>query len=235
MSTDVKDAVLKCGHCRVANATSHETQQILGALIVDEPFDDITINVWYLGKTNAQTPPQRGKEDRFQKAILTCLCTMTGFVSLAFISTVNSEATARMSFSHFFVSNGSPKLILVNDGSDFKGVLAQMCETLGIQYYVVAPEAHNAVFSKRFHRYLNKVERLGVVDHQSYEKWKMNAIFASYAWNASPIDGTDVISSFAAKARTFRFPLDIQGHHEEARIPQEGEQAIQHLETMFPL
>jgi hypothetical protein len=135
-----------------------------------------------------------------------------------------------MSFSHFFVPNGLPKLILIDDGSEFKGVLVQMCETLGIQYYVVAPEEHNAIF-----RYLNKVERLGVVDHQSYKKWKMNAIFASYAWKASPIDGTDVIRSFAAKARTFRFPLDIQGSHEEARIPQEGEPAIQHLETMFPL
>jgi hypothetical protein len=235
MSTDVKEAVLKCGHCRVANATSHEAQQILGALTVDEPFDVITIDVWYPGKTDNKPPPTRGREDRFQKAILTCLCTMTGFASLAFLSAVNSEATARMSFSHFFIPNGLPKLVLIDDGSEFKGVMVQMCETLGIQYYVAAPEEHNAIFSERFHRYLNKVERLGVVDHQSYEKWKMNAIFASYAWNASPIDGTDVIRSFAAKARTFRFPLDIQGTHEEARIPQEGEQALQHLETMFPL
>jgi hypothetical protein len=63
----------------------------------------------------------------------------------------------------------------------------------------------------------------------------MNALFAGYAWNASPIDGTDVIRSFAAKARTFHFPLDIQMENEIARIPQEGESALQHIETMFPL
>jgi hypothetical protein len=106
---------------------------------------------------------------------------------------------------------------------------------IGIQHYMAAPEEHNAIFCERFHRYLNKAERLGVIDHQSYEKWKMNTVFASYAWNASPIDGTNVIRSFAAKAWTFRSPLDTQGTHEEARIPQEGEQARQHLGTMFPL
>jgi hypothetical protein len=38
---------------------------------------------------------------------------------------------------------------------------------------------------------------------QSFEQWKINALFAAYTWNASLIDGTDIIHSFAAKARTF--------------------------------
>jgi hypothetical protein len=38
----------------------------------------------------------------------------------------------------------------------------------------------------------------------------MNVYFAMYAWNASPIDGTDIVRSFAAKACTFNFPLDVQ-------------------------
>ena len=63
----------------------------------------------------------------------------------------------------------------------------------------------------------------------------MNALFAAYAWNGSRVDGTDIIRSFAAKARTFHFPLDIQTDNEIARIPEQGEAAIQHVETMFPL
>jgi hypothetical protein len=60
-------------------------------------------------------------------------------------------------------------------------------------------------------------------------------LFATYAWNASPVDGTDVIHSFATKARTFKFPLDIQTDNKVTRIPQQGEAAIQHVETMPPL
>jgi hypothetical protein len=63
----------------------------------------------------------------------------------------------------------------------------------------------------------------------------MAALSASYAWNVSPIDGLDVIRSFAAKAWTFRFPLDTLLEGEEARIPTEGEATLEHLETMFPL
>jgi hypothetical protein len=160
---------------------------------------------------------------------------MTGFASLAFLSELTSDLIARLAFSHIFVPNGLPKLILIDDGSEFKGLLTQMCEAIGLQYYVACPEAHNAILCERFHRYLNKVAKIGVIEHQTYEQWRMDSLFACYAWNASPIDGTDVIRSFAAKARTFKFPLDIQIDQEVARIPQEGEPALSHIETMFPL
>jgi hypothetical protein len=230
MSVDIRKAVLDCGFCRVANATSHGAQQIIGALSTDEPFDIISMDVWHPGTT---TPTAEG--GKFQKAVLTCLCNMTGFASLAFVSQFDSNMMARLAFSHFFVPNGLPKLVLIDEDSTFKGELMTICDILGVRYLVVAPEEHNAILCERFHRYLNKVQRIGVADAQSYEKWKMNSLFASYAWNASPIDGTDIIRSFAAKARTFHFPLDIQLEDEIARIPQEGEAALQHIETMFPL
>jgi hypothetical protein len=135
------------------------------------------------------------------------------------------------------VPNGFPKLILVDEGSEFKGELVTFCETLGIHYHVVSPEAHNGILCERFHKYLNKVLRLMGADLETHERWVMNILFAVYAWNASPIDGTDIIRSFAAKARTFRFPLEVQeADNAVIRIPpMEGEAAIQHVETMFPL
>jgi hypothetical protein len=63
----------------------------------------------------------------------------------------------------------------------------------------------------------------------------MDALFACYAWNASPINETDIIRSFTAKSHTFRISLDIQTDIEAARNPQEGESAISHIETTFPL
>jgi hypothetical protein len=87
---------------------------------------------------------------------------------------------------------------------------------------------------ERFHRYLNKVQRIQGLDTADFSIWMMNVYFAMYAWNASPIDGTDIVRSFAAKARTFNFPLDVQ--EEPIRlIGNPGERAVQHVETMFPL
>jgi hypothetical protein len=233
MSKDVRSAVTECGHCQVTNVTEHENQRILSGHSVDEPFDIINIDVWHPGKTTTDT--KKLDVERHQKAILTSTCNLTGFASLAFISHLEAEVAARLVFSHFFIPNGLPKVIVIDAGSEFKGMLITMCEILGVQYYAAAPEDHNAISTERFHRYLNKVEHIHQADTQSYEQWKMAALFASYAWNASPIDGLDVIRSFAAKARTFRFPLDTGMDGEEARIPSEGEEALEHLETMFPL
>jgi hypothetical protein len=123
---------------------------------------------------------------------------------------------ARLVFSHVFIPNGLPKVIVIDAGGEFKGMMVTMCEILGVRHYVAAPEDHNAISTERFHRYLNKVEKIHQADTQSYEQWKMTALFASYAWNASLMDGVEVIRSFAAKARTFRFPLDTTMDGEEA-------------------
>ena len=230
MSVDIRRAVLECAHCRVANASSHQAQQIIGALSMDEPFDTISMDVWHPGRTKTDQ-----RSAKYQKAVLTSVCNLTGFASIAFIPQIDSDTMARLTFSHFFVPNGLPKLVVIDSGSEFKGAVISMCDRLGVSYYVAPPEAHNAVLCERFHRHLNKVQKIGAADSQSYERWAMNALFAVYAWNGSPVDGTDIIRSFAAKARTFHFPLDIQHNDEVARIPQQGEATIQHVETMFPL
>ena len=134
------------------------------------------------------------------KTALTSLCTTTGFATAALLPEVNSDVVTRHFFSHLCILNGMPKLILIDQGSQFKGVLSRFCKTLGIRYHVANPEDHNAILCERFHRYLNKVERLMAADLNTFEEWAMNIMFATYAWNASPIDGTDVVRSFAAKA-----------------------------------
>jgi hypothetical protein len=63
----------------------------------------------------------------------------------------------------------------------------------------------------------------------------MNCLFAARAWNGSPVDGTDIIRSFAAKAKTFHCLLDVQTNEEIACICQEGKATMQHVETMLPL
>ena len=62
----------------------------------------------------------------------------------------------------------------------------------------------------------------------------MAITFANYGWNASPVDGTDIIRSFAAIGREFPFPIDLaQGeHHLETPEVRPGDDAIEHLQTI---
>jgi hypothetical protein len=206
MYTDIQKAVLHCAHCRVANLTSHQAQQILGALSTDEAFDIICIDVWHPGKTNQ-------KSDTFQRATLTSLvCNLTGFASLAFLARIDSELVTRIAFSHFFCPNGLPKMVILDGGRKFKGMLVEVCEKLGVQYHVVAPKAHNAILCERFHRYMNKVQQIGAADMQSFEQWKINALFVAYAWNASPIDGSSVATQRSRATTKKLFSKSICSH-----------------------
>jgi hypothetical protein len=78
-----------------------------------------------------------------------------------------------------------------------------------IPFTVVNPEQHEGILYEQFHCYLNKIlkiERCNSVDHQG---WMKDCLLAAYAWNAGPIDGTNITRSFVANARNFAFPLDI--------------------------
>jgi hypothetical protein len=65
-------------------------------------------------------------------------------------------------------------------------------------------------------------------------QWIHGTLFTFYAWNASPVDGTDIIQSFAAKGCAFPFPIDL-----DDTIPPipsgEGQAALEHMSSTFPL
>lgn len=89
---------------------------------------------------------------------------------------------------------------------------------------------------ERFHRYLNKIQKLHAADCETIDDWLIGMVFAVYGWNAAPIDGTNIIWSFAATGRDFPFPIDI--HPGPTARPDNsnfGELAIAHVDSIFPL
>jgi hypothetical protein len=170
MSRDIQKAVLECADCRAANMASHQGQQILGALSMDEPFDVINMDVWCPGTTLTTTMTTRN-----QKAILTSLCHLTGFASLAFVLLMTLDAMAGFAFSHFFAPNGLPKLVILDDGSEFKGFLIAMCDQLGMSHCVAPPEVHNSVLCESFHQLFEQPStdwsgRQAIIREMGYER-----------------------------------------------------------------
>ena len=240
MSSDIRKAVQSCGHCRTANMTSHVGQKIMQAISYDAPFDVVAMDVWVPGKTDPTrkggTPAQMRLAKQIQStASLTYIDIMTGFVTTAFLQEVSSGAVSLTAFTSMFIVRGFPKLILIDAGSEFKDILIKMLQYLQIPYYVVSPENHDGILCERVHRYFNKVQKIGAADLATFNQWSLNMGFSTYAWNASPVDGTDIQRAFAATARTFKFPIDhATDDIEVPRIPNTN-QLISHIETEFPL
>ena len=165
---------------------------------------------------------------------------MTGFATVAFISNIDSKNMARIAFSQFFTIRGMPRLILIDDGSENKGDLISLCNILKLDHHTVSPESHDGILNERFHRYLNKTQKIGAADMRTFEEWAMNSMFATYAWNASPVDGTDIQRAFAAVSKYFNFPMDMTAQTItepplKKRRSNSAQEVIDKIETMFPL
>ena len=197
MHTDVRNAALECGHCILGNNVSHQSQQILGHLSVDEPFDIIAIYIWIPGGTLSKGSYVPDKSN-VRQAMLTSLCNLTAFATVGFLSNLEGKVVAQVLMLQIIMPNGLPKLVLLDDDSLFKKDLRRWLDELGIPCHVVSAEQHEGILCGN--RYLNKVERVMGLDFANFLAWMINACFAACAWNVAPVDGTDVVRSFAAKA-----------------------------------
>ncbi len=135
MARDIQDAVSRCAHCRVGNLTSHEAQSKLKTVMSDCPFDVVAFDVWTPGEIPSTLSP--GRSMTYKKS-LTSLDVMTGFAHAMPIEYDTSHEIARVMFTQHVSVFGLPKLVIVDAGLEFAGLLKQTCEMLGIDYHAVS-------------------------------------------------------------------------------------------------
>ena len=229
MASDIKQLTLGCGHCNAANVANHEAQQQLQTFQADEPFDVIALDVWHPGKA---ATIKKGNSSH----VVTCVEAMTGFAAAAFVDALDSETMTKAAFTSFFITHGLPKLVIIDSGSEFAGALQTLCGSIGLPHYTVSKENHKAILCERFHRYLNKVQKIHAANCETFQDFMFGTIFAVYAWNSAPVDGTNVVRSYAAIGREFPFPIDFEREPIVARNHEaQGQQTLEHIDSAFPL
>jgi len=80
---------------------------------------------------------------------------------------------------------------------------------------------------------------------KTYQAWAISAVFQCYAWNASPVTGTDVQRAFPATGKHWTFPIDVsaeqigetvmQRQRKLKRLTQRqrGQATLEYIDTMF--
>ena len=168
----------------------------------DIPFDVIYLDLWSPGVI-----PDKFSADT---KVLTMIDCMTGYGAAGFVlGEINAMKVSETALADFFMKFGLPRLIIVDADSLFAGVFKSLFANLLIPVVAVSPENHKAIRNENFHRYLNKVERINTADTASMVRWKQGVLFSLYAWNAEPIDGTDIPRSVIAIGREIPFPIDL--------------------------
>jgi hypothetical protein len=137
------------------------------------------------------------------------MCDLTQFVVSFPVQTTHAHDLARFLFQEILLKVGMCGLIVVDASSTFCGIFAGACQLLGIRLHRASCGNHKAVSVERFFRYLNKAVTIASSDRGKPLVWVEGAMIATYAWNCSPIDGTNVVRSIPAMGREFKFPFDL--------------------------
>mmetsp|Transcript_14417 Transcript_14417/g.22007 ORF Transcript_14417/g.22007 Transcript_14417/m.22007 type:complete len:216 (-) Transcript_14417:1119-1766(-) len=193
MSKQIREMTLGCAHCKVANITSHEASQALTHFEITSPFNILAMDVW--------SPGREATIKMNNTHVLCALDFMTAFAMGTFLNNTTAKEITVAAFTMFFSQTGLPRMIVIDAGSEFAGVLIQMCSTLGLKYYTVSKGNHKAVIVERFNRYLNKTQRIHAANCETFFEWKLGTAFAFYGWNSAPVDGTSIVRSFAVVGR----------------------------------
>ena len=90
-------------------------------------------------------------------------------------------------------------LIVLNDEIPLKGAFIAMCDSLNLNYDVLAKRNHT----------VNKSAPITAEDRGTNDIFVPAGIATGYTWNSAPIDGTDILRSIPTIGRELHFPIDI--------------------------
>ena len=130
---------------------------------------------------------------------------------------------------HVLLKFGISHIVILDDGSPFKGVFSAMCKALRINYETLAKRNHNCLLVEKFHRFLDKAITIAAEDRGTNDIFVAAGVAAGYAWNSSPIDGTDILRSVPVIGRKLRFPLEVDISDLPALVTNNADSVISYL------
>ena len=141
--------------------------------------------------------------------LMNIMCNMIQCVVVVPVLNGSSATLAFYFMQHIFMKFGLCHLVDLDDGSPFKGAFIVMCDTLNLNYDVLAKLNHKGLTVEHFHRFINKSVTIATEDCGTNDIFVPAGINAGYAWNSAPIDGTDILRNILAIGCKLHFPIDI--------------------------
>ena len=203
LRNDVKKWVKGCANCVAYNVWRNRKSETHFSWPVTVPFWIMHVDLWSPGDVVLDKDGNKGY-------LLNAMCDITQFAVATPTFNTTAAHMATLFMENVVLTFGMCAVVVIDDGSPFKGVFKELCDILRIQYWVLARKNHKGLSVERFHRFMNKVETIAGTDRGTHDGFIRTAKTAQFAWNSAPIDGTDVVRSLAAVGRAFRFPLDVE-------------------------
>ena len=200
MRSDIESWIKSCPDCILSNSSVRRNSELVYSWPISSPFAIIHVDVWQPGNITAYDG---------SKYVLGAMCDLTGFAIVTEFNTLDSVTLASAFMKHVLLRVGFCLLVAPDAGSTFKRHFEAMCKSLKLPCKPGLRHNHQSVSVERLFRFFNKAVTIAAAERLGDTKITVETIHvATYAWNASAIDGTDIVRSVPAVGRPFRFPID---------------------------
>jgi hypothetical protein len=189
----IKRMCQACPGCALSNPSRSPSSDIVYHFPIKAPFHVLFVDACSAGKYSG-----------FEGSNVYLLASdgMTGFMVMEPIQTPSSTtfASGMMKIQLRF---GFCHTIVLNKDSKFFGAFKEAVNLLQINRHVLSGGNHNPMLVERVNRYLNKGLKIMTNERDSVRVAVEAILLLLYAWNSSPIPGTDLSRCFVALGREF--------------------------------
>ena len=200
MRKDIFTWISGCAGCIPTQSRIRKSAGLAQSWPITTPFTIIPVDLWQ---------PREMSDYTGRNHLMNAMCDMTQFVVSIAIKFIIVSHLARLFMEGVILKFSLCALIVVDTDNKFKGTFVSMADALKIRVHVAAARNHKTVGVERFHNFLNHVCKIFGEERETSDFFVDCGIILVYVWNASPIDGTEIIRIIPAIGRELKFPMDI--------------------------
>ena len=186
------------------------------------PFAILHVDLWM---------PGHHTDEHGNMALINSMCDMHQFVVVVPVLDENSATLARYFMQYVLMKFGLCRLVVLDDGTPFKGALIGMCQALNLNYDILAKRKHKGLSVEHFRRFLNKSMTIAAEERGTTNIFVPAGIAVGYAWNSAPIDGTDMLLSIPAIGHELNVSLYINLNTMPNLVQNNANAALEYLKV----
>ena len=137
------------------------------------------------------------------------MCDMNQFVKVFPALDDISDTLANYCIQHVLIKFGRYHLVVLDDGTPFKGDFIAMCPAFKLNCDIIAKGNYKGLTVKNFQRFLNINITIAAGECDTNNILVPTDITADYTRNSSPIDDTDIPLSISVIDQKLHLPIEI--------------------------
>ena len=117
------------------------------------PFTILYVDLWLPGKYT---------DSKGNMVLMNAMCDMSQFIVVVPVPHESSATLADYFFQNVLMKFGLCHLVVLDDGTPFKGAFIAMCKALKLKYDILDKRNHKGLSVEHFHRFLKKASTIAM-------------------------------------------------------------------------